>query len=65
MLSVFLNVRLAKQPLVKRFLVARDRATPVAKDRFPPWDSSRVLEALSRHPFEPIEEVPLKSLSLK
>lgn len=64
-LSVFLEARVAKESLIKRFLVARDRATPVKKDRFPPWDLMRVLEALSRHPFEPLEEVSFKFLIIK
>lgn len=56
-LSVFMDTRLAKEALVIRFLFARERVTPVTIDRFLPWDLTKVLEALTRHLFEPIEEI--------
>ncbi len=31
----------------------------------PTWDLAVVLEALSKAPFEPLEEVPLRFLSVK
>lgn len=37
-LSVFLDKRLMLDPLIKRFLLARDRLTPVRFNRFPPWN---------------------------
>ncbi|XP_046730060.1 LOW QUALITY PROTEIN: uncharacterized protein LOC124401673 [Silurus meridionalis] len=38
---------------------------PVSRQLVPQWDLSLVLEALSHHPFEPVDGVGLKFLSLK
>ena len=62
-LSVYLDRRLAKEDLIKRFLLARE--FPALKGSCPPWDLTRVLEAFSILPFETIEEVPFKFLTLK
>ena len=52
-------------PLVKRFLTGARRLRPVRKTTAPPWDLLLVLDALCKAPFEPIEQVPLKWLSIK
>ncbi|GAA6099883.1 uncharacterized protein LOC113652359, partial [Tachysurus ichikawai] len=41
------------------------RIRPVSRQMVPLWDLPIVLEALSQHPFEPMEAVSLKYLSLK
>lgn len=64
-LSVFLDQRLALEPLIKRFLLARERVTPVRMNVFPPWNLSLVLEALTKAPFEPAQEISVKFLTLK
>ena len=52
-------------PLVKRFLTGVRRLRPVRKATAPPWDLLLVLRALCEAPFEPLEQVPLKWLSIK
>lgn len=44
-LSLFLDVRLAKEPLIKRFLLARAKHTPRLIKQIPPWDLSLDLNA--------------------
>ncbi|XP_077335146.1 uncharacterized protein LOC143980678 isoform X1 [Lithobates pipiens] len=64
-LSCFLERRLALDPLIKRFLLVRERLSPVQVSRFPPWDLTLVLEGLTRPPFEPIDQIPLRILTFK
>lgn len=52
-------------PLVKRFLLGTRRLRPVARATLPQWDLTLVLEALCETPFEPLNQIPLKMLSLK
>lgn len=54
-----------QHPLISRFMKGARRIRPVSKQMVPLWDLPIVLEALSQHPFEPIEAVSLKYLSLK
>ncbi|KAI2668352.1 Transposon Ty3-G Gag-Pol polyprotein [Labeo rohita] len=54
-----------KDPLVTRFLRGVLRLRPPVRPRVPTWDLSVVLEALCRPPFEPIEGISDKFLSLK
>nr|XP_055041679.1 uncharacterized protein LOC129429181 [Misgurnus anguillicaudatus] len=54
-----------QHPLISRFMKGACRIRPVSKQMVPLWDLPIVLEALSQHPFEPIEAVSLKYLSLK
>lgn len=64
-LSSFLDKRLSLDPLIKRFLSARERMSPVLMGKFPPSDLTLVLEALTRAPFEPLVHTPLKLLTRK
>lgn len=64
-LSMFLDSRLALNPLIKRFLLARERVSPVKTNRFSPWGLSLVLDALTKGPFEPVAQISVKFLSLK
>lgn len=49
-----------QHPLVSRFMKGARRKLAVSRPLVPLWDLSIVLEALSQHPFEPLEEVGLK-----
>ncbi len=54
-----------KDPLITRFLRGVMRLRPRVRSRVPPWDLTVVLEALCKPPFEPIEEVSERLLTLK
>ncbi|XP_072235172.1 uncharacterized protein [Leuresthes tenuis] len=54
-----------QHPLVCRFMNGVRRKLPVSRPMVPLWDLAVVLDALSQHPFEPLEGVGLKFLSLK
>lgn len=54
-----------RHPLVSRLMKGARRKLPVSRPLVPLWDLSVVLEAISQHPFEPLEEVGLKFASLK
>ena len=41
------------------------RKLPVSRPLVPLWDLSVVMDALSHHPFEPLETVGMKFVSLK
>ncbi|XP_061094957.1 uncharacterized protein LOC133126631 [Conger conger] len=55
----------AAHPLVKRFIQGVRRLKPVAPPRVPQWDLTVVLKALCSPPFEPLESVEWRALSLK
>ncbi|KAK0130871.1 hypothetical protein N1851_034445 [Merluccius polli] len=54
-----------QHPLVCRFMKGARRLRPVSRNLTAPWDLSTVLDALSRPPFEPLQQVELKTLSFK
>ncbi|KAL0173183.1 hypothetical protein M9458_033494, partial [Cirrhinus mrigala] len=54
-----------KHPLVTRFLHSALRLRPPVRSRVPTWDLAVVLEALCKLPFEPLEEVSDRTLTLK
>lgn len=54
-----------KNPLVIRFLRGTQRLRPAMRTRVPAWDLAIVLEGLSTAPFEPLESVSDKFLTLK
>ncbi|KAL0160079.1 hypothetical protein M9458_043804, partial [Cirrhinus mrigala] len=54
-----------KDPLVVRFLRGVLRLRPPTRPLVPTWDLAVVLEALCRPPFEPIEEIPVRFLTIK
>ncbi len=54
-----------RHPLVTRFLRGALRLRPPVRSRIPPWDLAVVLDALCRPPFEPIEEITDRHLTLK
>ncbi|XP_067258622.1 uncharacterized protein [Chanodichthys erythropterus] len=56
---------LGRDPLVVRFLRGALRLRPVVCTKTPTWDLTIVLQGLAEAPFEPIEEVSDKFLTLK
>ncbi|XP_067293584.1 3'-5' exoribonuclease HELZ2-like [Pseudorasbora parva] len=56
---------LGKHDLIIRFLRGASRLNPPRPPSIPSWDLSLVLSALQRPPFEPLQSVELKILSLK
>ncbi len=56
---------LGKHDLIVRFLKGARRMNPSRSLLVPSWDLSFVLAALQRGPFEPLDSVELKFLSLK
>ncbi|KAI2655577.1 Transposon Ty3-G Gag-Pol polyprotein [Labeo rohita] len=59
------GLSVGKDPLVSRFLHGALRLRPPVRSRVPSWDLSLVLEALCRPPFEPIEEISDRHLTIK
>ncbi len=55
----------AKKPLITHFLRGALRLRPPVRSRIPPWDLAVVLNALRRPPFEPIEEISDRHLTMK
>ncbi len=51
--------------MVSRFLRGTLRLGPAARTRVPTWDLAIVPQGISLDPFEPLEEVPAKFLTLK
>lgn len=54
-----------EHPLVRRFMKGVLRLRPVVRSLVPAWDLTVVLNALTKAPFEPLETVDLKFLTLK
>ncbi|XP_070401406.1 uncharacterized protein [Nothobranchius furzeri] len=54
-----------RHPLVCSFMRGARRLLPVSRPLVPSWDLSLVLSALSGPPFEPMDSLDLKILSLK
>ena len=54
-----------KHPLVRQFMKGASRLHQVSRTLVPPWDLTLVLDALTQAPFEPLEAVGLKHLTLK
>ncbi|KAL0173082.1 hypothetical protein M9458_033393, partial [Cirrhinus mrigala] len=59
------GVSVGKNPLVIRFLRGVLRLRPPTRPRVPSWDLTVVLEALCKPPFEPLEEIPIRFLTIK
>ncbi|KAL0173154.1 hypothetical protein M9458_033465, partial [Cirrhinus mrigala] len=59
------GLSVGKDPLVVRFLRGVLRLRPPTRPHVPVWDLAVVLEALCRPPFEPIEEIPVRFLTIK
>lgn len=54
-----------QHPLVCQFMRGARRLRPVSRSLTAPWDLPVVLDALSRPPFEPLQQAELKMLSFK
>lgn len=61
----FADKSVGQHPLICRFMKGARRKLPVVKVLVPPWDLNIVLDALCQHPFEPLEAVDLKYVTLK
>ncbi|KAI2649139.1 Leucine--tRNA ligase [Labeo rohita] len=59
------NRTIGKNDLVIRFLKGARRLNPPRPSTLPTWDLALVLDALTGPPFEPIQSVSLRALSLK
>ncbi|KAI2644504.1 Transposon Ty3-G Gag-Pol polyprotein [Labeo rohita] len=59
------GMSVGRNHLVTRFLRGALRLRPPTRPHIPTWDLAVVLEALCRPPFEPIEEIPDRLLSIK
>ncbi|XP_068110229.1 uncharacterized protein [Hyperolius riggenbachi] len=64
-ISVFVDKKLALDPLVIRFMKSVERLRPIVKKSCPRWDLSLVLNVLMEEPFEPLEEISLRNLTIK
>ena len=54
-----------QHPLIRQFMKGARRLRPVSKPLAPSWDLPMVLDVLSQPPFEPLQQLDLKVLSLK
>ncbi|KAL0199681.1 hypothetical protein M9458_002868, partial [Cirrhinus mrigala] len=59
------GLSVGKEPLVVRFLCSVLRLMPPVRPHVPTWDLAVVLEALCRLPFEPIEKISVRFLTIK
>ncbi|KAL0169055.1 hypothetical protein M9458_037277, partial [Cirrhinus mrigala] len=59
------GLSVGKDPLVIRFLRGVLRLRPPVQPHVPTWDLAVVLKALCRPPFEPIEEILVRFLTIK
>ncbi len=59
------GISVGSHPLVSRFMQGSRRLRPFRPAQVPSWDLSIVLQGLSGHPFEPLETVTEKILTLK
>ncbi|KAG8537393.1 hypothetical protein GDO81_024595 [Engystomops pustulosus] len=64
-LSAFFDTSLAENRWIQRFVKATARLRPHIKQNIPNWDLSLVLDYLTKIPFEPLETVKLRELTLK
>ncbi|XP_069613359.1 uncharacterized protein [Ranitomeya imitator] len=64
-LGALYNLNLASNHWIARFFKAVTRSRPIIKQRLVPWDLNLVLSALTQAPFEPIDTIPVKILSIK
>ena len=61
----FEGTSVGQHPIVARFMKGARRQLPVSKSIIPPWDLALVLDSLTQPPFEPLDIVDLKFLTLK
>ncbi|XP_041427211.1 uncharacterized protein LOC121396402 [Xenopus laevis] len=64
-LSILLRKKLAMHPNIQTFLQGATRLIPPYCCPIPPWDLNLVLSALQEDPFEPLDQVPLSTLTEK
>ncbi|KAG8553057.1 hypothetical protein GDO81_003253 [Engystomops pustulosus] len=64
-LGAFHDCCLMDNRWVKRFITASSRIHPQVLTKIPTWDLTLVLNTLSKGPFEPIENIDIRNLTLK
>ncbi|XP_041436799.1 CTP synthase 1-B isoform X1 [Xenopus laevis] len=64
-LSILLQVKLALRNNIKTFIQGATRLTPPYRYPVPPWDLNLVLSALQEDPYEPLDNIPLSTLTEK
>ncbi|XP_066448359.1 uncharacterized protein [Eleutherodactylus coqui] len=64
-LSAICDTKFADDRWVHRFLTAAARLRPRPINRFPDWNLNWVLGAMTAVPFEPIEALPIRMLTIK
>ncbi|XP_073414114.1 uncharacterized protein [Dendrobates tinctorius] len=64
-LGALYNCKLASNRWVARFIKSCHRARPIPIPSIAPWDLNLVLETLTKEPYEPLHQLPLKFLTLK
>ncbi|XP_077152136.1 uncharacterized protein LOC143816067 [Ranitomeya variabilis] len=64
-LGALYNSDIAGNRWVARFIRACQRSNPIHIVRIPPWDLNLVLDALTEPPFEPLDSISIKNLTLK
>ncbi|XP_073434691.1 leucine-rich repeat-containing protein 4C isoform X1 [Dendrobates tinctorius] len=64
-LGALYNCNIAANRWVARFIKSCHRSRPVSLPKIAPWDLNLVLEALTKEPFEPIQQISTKNLTLK
>lgn len=58
-------ITLSQLPSVKTWLAGLERKKGFRKPRAPEWNLEIVIAALGKHPFEPLNEISLKHLTMK
>ncbi|XP_018424656.1 PREDICTED: centrosome-associated protein 350 [Nanorana parkeri] len=64
-LSNFVDIRLAEEPLTKRFMRAVGRMKPPKRKVVPNWDLSVVLQGFLKQPFGPLGGCSIQQLTIK
>ncbi|XP_071974716.1 uncharacterized protein [Engystomops pustulosus] len=64
-LGAFHDCCLMDNRWVKRFITASSRIHPQVLTKIPTWDLTLVLNTLSKGPFEPVENIDIRNLTLK
>lgn len=64
-LSIFFQEKLALKDNIRTFLQGATRLAPPYRLPVPPWDLNLVLNVLQDEPYEPLDSIPLTSLTEK
>ncbi|XP_040297230.1 uncharacterized protein LOC121008634 [Bufo bufo] len=64
-LGALYNTKLTEHPWISRFLKAADRIRPTIRNMVPPWNLNTVLGGLTSDPFEPLDSIHIRWLTIK